>query len=224
MDTMPAERVVTTVVGAKKSSKKVAVKKTAKSRVAGNSGEQLASGESSWVVSKQQLIELLGGQETLVQRMLEATRRGGDRLKIVANADGKGGRTMIDRKSAEQAYQRILKGEVPRLMESEVRKRDPNITKVKLGNFGQPNKPGRTLMQALALLPPDSHKAVFYPKRKTFVVMWDDGECQAYRARTKRGEKRRLRKIEFQPSGSAQATPDVNDDPYDDWVETAVDD
>jgi len=182
----------------------------------------LASGGKKWVIDKNALIELLGDQRTLVQRMLEATRSGDPWLNIVTNASGKGSRTVVDLSSAIDAYRRLLDGEQPPLMRSE-RNRKAGIKKIQLNNFGEPDSVGRKFMQILDLLPPGTAKATFDTKSKTFTVDWADKDFQAFRMSSARGERRKLCKVSFKGPGSPSKPARKDDDPYDDWVENVVD-
>ena len=157
----------------------------------------LASGGKKWVIDKKDLIELLDGQRTLVQRMLEATRSGDPWLTLVSNLSGTGSRTVIDLSSAIAAYRRILDGEQPPLMRSE-RNRKAGIKKVHLTKFGEPDAVGRKLTQILDILPAGIARATFELKSKTFTVDWADGDFQAFRMRSARGERRKLLKISFE--------------------------
>lgn len=183
----------------------------------------LASGGKKWVIDKKDLIELLDGQKTLVQRMLEATRNGDPWLSLVSNTRGTGNRTTIDLSSAIAAYRRILDGEQPPLMRSE-RNRKAGIKKIQLTNFGEADAIGRKFMQILDLLPAGTASATFDTKSKTFTVDWADGDFQAFRMRSARGERRKLLKISFDRRRKTPVSSPRDDDPYDDWVETAVDD
>lgn len=179
---------------------------------------------ASLVISKKEVIDLFGGQGTLVQRMLEATRCGDHWFTIVANATGKGGRTMIDRESAEKAYERIKNGETPPLMRSERQRKAPTTKKVQLDKDGIANKQGHALTEALKLLPKGAEQVVFRPNDKSFSVNWADGEFQWFRVYAERGKKRRLREISFNPPGDRKNKPPAKD-PYDndDWVEDELD-
>jgi hypothetical protein len=183
----------------------------------------LASGGKKWVIDKKDLIELLDGQKTLVQRMLEATRNGDPWLSLVSNTRGTGNRTAIDLSSAIGAYRRILDGEQPPRMRSE-RNRKAGIKKIQLTKFGEPDAVGRKFMQMLDILPAGVARATLDPKSKTFTVAWADGAYQAFRMRSARGERRKLLKIPFDRAHTPRAAAPQDDDPYDDWVETAVDD
>ena len=181
----------------------------------------LASDGKKWVIDKNALIELLGDQRTLVQRMLEATRSGNPWLNIVTNASGKGSRTVVDLSSAIDAYMRILDGEQPPLMRSE-ENRKAGIKKIQLNNFGEPDSVGRKFMQILDLLPPGTAKATFDTKSKTFTVDWADKDFQAFRMSSARGERRKLCKVSFKKPGEAQPSAPEKDDPFgnNDCVET----
>lgn len=222
-------------MAAKKKSDKIKSIKSPASRVAPSSPSlssspfdefkqlaKLASGGTKWVIDKRDLIELLDGQRTLVQRMLEATRGGDPWLKIVSNVSGKASRTVIDLSSAIAAYRRILDGEQPPLMRSE-RARKAGINKVQLKNFGEPDKVGLKFLQILDLLPPGTLQATFETKSKTFTVHWADGDFQAFRLKSARGERRKLCKVAFNGPGAASKSISKDDDPYDDWVENVVD-
>lgn len=181
----------------------------------------LASDGKKWVIDKNALIELLGDQRTLVQRMLEATRSGDPWLNIVTNASGKGSRTVVDLTSAIEAYRRILDGEQPPLMRSE-RNRKAGIKKIKLNSFGEPDTVGRKFLQILDLLPPGTAKATFDTKSKTFTVDWADKDFQAFRMSSARGERRKLCKVTFKKPGEAQPSAPEKEDPFgnNDCVET----
>lgn len=154
----------------------------------------------SWVMDKQELIHMLAGNRTLVQRMLEASRNGNRWLEIVGNAPGKGGgRTLVTRRSALEALDRIAtKGEFPPLMRSERgrKKADPKVATLAKG---LPSKQGQTLMQAHDLLPKRAELVVFRPGSKTFTIQWEDGEFQYFRISSPRGRRRELRELTFQP-------------------------
>lgn len=182
----------------------------------------LASGGKKWVIDKKDLIELLDGQKTLVQRMLEATRNGDPWLSLVSNVRGTGNRTVIDLSSAIAAYRRILDGEQPPHMRSE-RNRKAGIKKIQLTKFGEPDSVGRKFMQILDLLPAGTAKASFDIKSKTFTVDWADGDYQAFRMRSARGERRKLLKISFDRHSKAPSSSAQDDDPCSDWVEDVVD-
>jgi len=184
----------------------------------------LASGGKKWVIDKKDLIELLDGQRTLVQRMLEATRSGGDPwLKLVSNAKGTSGRTVIDLSSAIAAYRRVLDGEQPPLMHSE-RNRKAGIKKIRPTKFGEPDAVGRKFMQILDILPPGVARATFDTKSKTFTVDWADQDFQAFRMQSARGGRRKMLALSFAPARKTAPAAAKDEDPYDDWVETAVDD
>ena len=182
----------------------------------------LASGGKKWVIDKNALIELLGDQRTLVQRMLEATRSGDPWLNIVTNASGKGSRTVVDLSSAIDAYRRLLDGEQPPLMRSE-RNRKTGIKKIRVTKFGEPDAIGRKFLQILDLLPPGTSKATFDTKSKTFTVQWADRDYQAFRLKSARGERRKLLSFSFIPPSTSPESTQQNDDPYEDWVEDVVD-
>jgi len=183
----------------------------------------LASGGKKWVIDKKDLIELLDGQRTLVQRMLEATRSGGDPwLKLVSNTKGTSGRTVIDLSSAIAAYRRVLDGEQPPLMRSE-RNRKAGIKKIQLTKFGEPDAVGRKFMQILDLLPTGTASANFDTKSKTFTVDWVDGDFQAFRMRSARGERRKLLKVSFDRHPKAMISSPRDNGPGEDWVENVVD-
>lgn len=182
----------------------------------------LASGGTKWVIGKGNFIELLDGQRTLVQRMLEATRSGDPWLTLVGNTSGKGNQTKIDLSSAVAAYRRILDGEQPPLMRSE-RNRKAGIKKIKLTKFGEPDAIGRKFIQILDLLPPGTAKATFDTKSKTFTVDWADKDFQAFRMQSARGQRRKLLQISFERGRTTSPSAPQEDDPCDDWVEDVVD-
>ncbi len=175
------------------------------------------------MIDKKDLIELLDGQRTLVQRMLEATRSGGDPwLKLVSNAKGTSGRTVIDLSSAIAAYRRVLDGEQPPLMRSE-RDRKAGIKKVRLTKFGEPDAIGRKFLQILGILPAGVARATFDTKSKTFTVDWADKDFQAFRMQSARGQRRKLLQISFERGRTTSPSAPQEDDPCDDWVEDVVD-
>ena len=142
---------------------------------------------------------MLAGNRTLVQRMLEASRRGDQWLEIVGNAAGKGGgRTLVTRRSAVAAFNRIANGEFPPLMRSERgrKKADPKVATLAKG---LPSKQGQSLMQAHDLLPKRAELVVFRPGSKSFSIQWQDGEFQYFRISSPRGRRRELREVTFQP-------------------------
>jgi hypothetical protein len=182
----------------------------------------LASGGRKWVIDKRDFIEVLDGQRTLVQRMLEATRSGDPWLALVSNASGTGNRTVIDLSSAIAAYRRVLNGEQPPLMRSE-RNRKAGIKKILLSKFGEPDAVGRRFMQILDMLPTGATKATFDTKSKTFTVKWADGDFQAFRMKSARGERRKLRTFSFTPSKNPSSCTRKADDSCEDWFENGVD-
>jgi hypothetical protein len=218
-----------TPVAAKKSSAKTSKKKPLAKQAARSPFDEfkrlatLASGGKKWVIDKKDLIELLDGQRTLVQRMLEATRSGDPWLTLVSNVSGTGSRTVIDLSSAIAAYRRVLDGEQPPLMRSE-RNRKTGIKKIQPTKFGEPDAIGRKFMQILDILPPGVARATFDTKSKTFTVDWADKDFQAFRMQSARGGRRKMLALSFAPPRNTAPAPAKDDDPYEDWVETVVDD
>jgi hypothetical protein len=172
-------------------------KSAARERMPERKGESLT-------MTKAELIRMFGGQATMVQRMLEASRGGQDVwLKLVGNRLGKGGaRTIIDRASAWRAYERLLAGEVPPLMRSEQRRHGRGKKPVQhlRQPSGLPTKSGLALMQAFDLLPKDAAQIVFYPRQKQFALWWTNGNYDCCRIHSARGQRRRITCVPFQPS------------------------
>ncbi len=215
-------------MAAKKSPAKTSKKKPLAKRAARTPFDEfkrlatLASGGKKWVIEKKDLIELLDGQRTLVQRMLEATRTGDPWLTLVSNVSGTGSRTVIDLSSAIAAYRRVLDGDQPPLMRSE-RNRKAGIKKIQLTKFGEPDAVGRKFMQILDLLPAGTASATFDTKSKTFTVDWVDGDFQSFRMRSARGERRKLLKVSFDRHPKAMISSPHDNGPGEDWVENVVD-
>ena len=74
------------------------------------------------VLNRRQLVFIYGGASRLVARLLHASRHNPDNgwLRIV-RPGAPGVEVLVDRASAEAAYQRILQGQFPPLLPSEIK-------------------------------------------------------------------------------------------------------
>jgi hypothetical protein len=175
-------------------------------------------GEQRAIITKGELITLLGGASKYVDRMLHATRNGDPWLELVGNKLGKGGaRVLIDCESVERALERLKRGEVPPLMPSE---RKLPVEKVKTRK-GIPNKQGQTLIQSFDLLPKNAESVSFNLTLKSFVVHWQNGDTQWFGLKREKGRSTTLREISFLPKGDSMKLQPPEDPGYD---ESAADD
>lgn len=175
-------------------------------------------GEQREVITKRELITLLGGAAKYVDRMLRATRDGDPWLELVGNKSGKGGaRVRIDYESAGRALERLKRGELPPLMPSELKL---PVKKVKTRK-GAPDKQGEALIRAFDLLPRGAEAVSFNLTLRTLMVCWRNGERQWFRLQREKGRGTSLRDISFLPGGAPMTQSPGEDPGYD---ESAKDD
>jgi len=174
-------------------------------------------GEQRAVITKKELIELLGGSKKYVDRMIRASRDGDPWLEFVGNRKVKGStRLLIDIKSVERVLERIKRGETPPPMPSERKK--PTIT-VSTKGGGIPNKQGEALIRAFDHLPKGAATVSFNLDLKTFQVTWQNGEFQWFKMRRGKGRSTALNDLTFLPPRKVSTLEPSEDPGYDEIVD-----